>query len=167
MKVPEPAAGYLARVDAVEDRLTTLAERPAPQDALTAPDERSGERWDQGQVWAHLGEFVPYWIEQIEIILDTPGDDPVPFGRTQADPERLAAIEAGRTEPPLEQLSALEDQLGPLRSLLGDLRDQDWLRRGLHPTLGVMDLHRIVEEFLVGHLEAHAEQLEQLNAGPS
>ncbi|HCO02582.1 MAG TPA: hypothetical protein DIT48_04320 [Actinobacteria bacterium] len=167
MKVPEPAAGYLVRIDEVAERLQALAEFPAAAGALTSPDEPSGERWDQGQAWAHLAEFVPFWVEQIEIILDTPGEDPVPFGRTKGDLERIAAIEAGRSEPILEHLATLEDALGPLRALLGGLRDQDWIRRGLHPTLGVMDLHRIVQDFLVGHLEAHADQLHELGAGPA
>ena len=37
-----------------------------------------------------------------------------------------------------------------------------WNARGVHPTLGVMPLERIVVRFIIGHLEEHADQLEQL-----
>ena len=64
------ADGYLARLDAVEARLAALAESSPPPDALTGADPSTGERWDRGQVWAHLAEFIPYWIAQSGPILE-------------------------------------------------------------------------------------------------
>ena len=52
----------LARLDAVEARLSAAASREPVPGALTGADPESGERWDRGQVWAHLSEFIPYWI---------------------------------------------------------------------------------------------------------
>ena len=60
----------------------------------------SGERWDRGQVWAHLAEFIPYWIAQAGPVLrGQASGEPVPFGRTKSDPERIGAIERDRREP--------------------------------------------------------------------
>ena len=42
------------------------------------------------------------------------------------------------------------------------LRPEDWAKRGVHPTLGVMAVPRIFDEFVVGHLEQHAGQLDGL-----
>ena len=79
------ADGYLARLDAVEARLAALAESSPPPDALTGADPSSGERWDRGQVWAHLAEFIPYWIAQSRPILEAqPSGEPVRFGRTKS-----------------------------------------------------------------------------------
>ena len=39
-----------------------------------------------------------------------------------------------------------------------------WELRGLHPKLGAMTVDELVERFLVGHLEEHAEQLEGMRA---
>jgi hypothetical protein len=38
----------------------------------------------------------------------------------------------------------------------------------MHSTLGVVDMPAVVQDFLVGHLEAHADQLDALrvNSGP-
>lgn len=55
-----PAASFLARLDAVERRLEAHAARsPA---GLSEPEPVTGERWDAGQVWAHVAEFIPYWL---------------------------------------------------------------------------------------------------------
>ena len=39
---------------------------------------------------------------------------------------------------------------------------QAWQAHGTHPTRGTMTVERLVEEFIVGHLEEHADQLEAL-----
>jgi DinB superfamily len=155
------AVARLKRLDGVEERLRSHASRPQPA-GLTDPDPPTGERWDYGQVWAHLGEFVPYWVEQVRIVADPARDEPVPFGRTKADPVRVAAIERDRRLPPQELMARLSWQLDEVRTLITELPAGAWNRRGLHPTLGVMDLPTIFDEFLVGHLEAHAKQLDGL-----
>jgi hypothetical protein len=126
-------------LDSVEARLERHADSP-PADGLTDPDPPTGERWDWGQVWAHLGEFVPYWSAQVRLIVQTGGRDPVPFGRTKQDPVRIAAIEADRHRPPAELMARLASHLEELRALIRDLRPEDWGRRGAHSTLGVMEM---------------------------
>jgi hypothetical protein len=155
------AAGFLARLDGVEGRLHRHASSP-PAAGLTDPDPPTGERWDYGQVWAHVGEFVPYWAEQATLVADPSRPEPVPFGRVKADPVRVAAIERDRHVPPGELEERLAHQLEDLRALIVRLPSDAWDREGLHQTLGVMGLAGIFEEFLVGHLEAHAAQLDGL-----
>jgi hypothetical protein len=161
------AAPLLGRLDEVEERLRLQASSP-PTGGLTDPDQPTGERWDYGQVWAHLGEFVPYWSEQIRMVVDPSQDQPVPFGRVKSDPERVAAIERDRGLPAEELMDRLSHQLEDLRALVRGLSPVDWGRHGLHSTLGVMDLSKIFQEFLVGHLESHAGQLDGLRSrGPT
>jgi DinB family protein len=158
---PGRADDLLARLDAVQARLQERAASP-PAPGLTEPDPPTGERWDQGQVWAHLAEFVPYWCDQVRLIVQHEGTDPVPAGRTKADPARIAAIEADRHRPPAELMARLAAQLEQLRSLIRSLSPEDWEKRGTHSTLGEMTMPAIFDEFLVGHLEDHAAQLEGL-----
>ena len=162
---PEPAGELLNRVDAVRGRLEKHA-ASAPAAGLTDPDPPTGERWNWGQVWAHLAEFVPYWCGEVLRIMEADQSEPVPFGRTKADPGRIAAIEAERGRPPPELMDRLSRHLDELSVLIERLSYDDWHRRGVHPTLGVMEMPRIFEEFLVGHLEEHADQLEGLRARP-
>jgi hypothetical protein len=158
-----PFDGFLARVDEVEGGLRRVAAAGAPQ-GLTAPDEPSGEQWEAGQVWAHLAEFVPYWIGEARSVLTAKSDQPVPFGRVKTDPGRIAAI-AGRRNEPVGVLGA--KTAADVRDLRSFLREVDrepanWSRVGLHPKLGEMTITRIFEEFLVGHLEEHVRQLDGL-----
>ncbi len=153
---------FAARLDAVEGRLRALVElEPAPT-ALTEPDQPSGERREWGQVWAHLAEFVPYWNGQIQAALAADPAQPPSFGRVKTDEGRVAAIEADRHRAAAELWARLGAQLVDLRSLLAGLTDADWDRRVRHATLGVLDMPMVVEEFLVGHLESHAAQLDGL-----
>lgn len=159
-----PAGELLDRVEAVRARLERHAASP-PAGGLTEPDPPTGERWSWGQVWAHLAEFVPYWSGEVERIVASPSPGPVPFGRTKSDPVRVAAIGRDRDRPPAELMSRLSDQLDELRTLIGRLSGADWRRTGVHPTIGPMEMPVIFHEFLVGHLEAHADQLDGLRAG--
>jgi hypothetical protein len=160
--VSGPGAELVARLDRVRSKLAALADASDAPSSLTDPDPRTGERWDWGQVWAHIAEFPAYWMEQIIAAVAEGGHEPVPFGRVQSDPGRLAAIERDRTTPLPELWMRISGDLDRLRQLLQRLTPSDWQLRGLHPTLGVMGMPRIVDEFLVGHLEAHAGQLDAL-----
>jgi hypothetical protein len=155
------ATDYIARLDAVEGRLATAASTEPEPGALTAADPESGERWDRGQVWAHLAEFIPYWIAQARPVLrDQPSGEPVPFGRTKRDPERIGAIERDRREAVSALWDDTRSDIATLRIFLGTIEPDQWNMRGLHPTLGAMTVDELTERFLVGHLEEHADQLE-------
>lgn len=156
---------YLVRLDTVEVRLAAAAATEPPPAARTGADPDSGERWDRGQVWAHLSEFIPYWIAQAGPVLrgQTSGD-PVPFGRTKGDPERIGAIERDRREPVTVLWRDTRADIAMLRAFLGNMEPGQWAIRGLHPTRGAMTIDELVESFLVGHLEEHADQLEGMTA---
>ncbi len=155
-----PADGFIARIQYVAMWLEEHSRRTVP--GLTDPDPKTGEQWEWGQVWAHLGEFIPYWIEQVRRVLRWPGSEPVPFGRIKTDPYRVAAIERDRGVPPHELMERLKGHLAELWEFVDQIPQEGWSRTGAHQTLGVMDVRQIVDEFLVGHLEEHEAQLRQL-----
>jgi hypothetical protein len=157
---PNPADGFLERLQYVAMWLEEHSGRAVP--GLTDPDDKTGEQWEWGQVWAHLGEFVPYWIHQAGVVLKWPGAEPVPFGRIKADEGRVAAIERDRHVPPTELMERLKSHLADLWEFVDQIPSDRWSKTGVHQTLGVMDVRQIVEEFLVGHLEEHEAQLRQL-----
>jgi hypothetical protein len=156
---------YLARLDAVEARLAAAAAAEPPHGALTGADPDSGERWDRGQVWAHVAEFIPYWIVQAGPVLrGQASGEPVPFGRTKSDPQRIGAIERDRREPVSVLWADVLAGIATLRGFLRSTEADQWEIHGLHPKLGPMTVDDLVERFLVGHLEEHAEQLEGMRA---
>jgi hypothetical protein len=155
--------GLVARLDAVEARLAAHAEAARP--GLTRADEGTGERWEAGQVWAHLAEFPAYWVGQIRAILAARAGgepEPIPFGRTRADSGRAAAIEARRRDDPPALLRDVRAGIAAAATLCRSLSSEDWQASGAHPTLGAIAVSAIVERFLVDHLEEHAAQLDEL-----
>ena len=148
---------WLARLDAVEARLDALAS--CDLHGLTAPDEATGEQWDAGQVWAHLAEFGGYWLGELERVLDGAPE----FGRVKTDPDRIAAIEAGRKLPFAAHVEIVKRSIATLRSRLESMTDDDWKKVSRHSTLGDMTIDDQMQHFHVGHYEEHADQLESLS----
>ena len=129
---------------------------------LTAPDEPSGEQWDAGQVWAHLAEFGSYWLPELRQIVDARSSEPVPFGRTKRDAERIAAIERDRHLAIDQQMSVVRGDIARYAHELASLGADDWTRTGRHSTLGDMDVFAFLRHFVTGHYHEHADQLDGL-----
>ncbi len=150
-----------ARLDAVEARLGSVASADPPP-GLTDPDPSDGERWQAGQVWSHVAEFVPYWMGEAEKVIGAASPQPVPFGRVKTDPARIEAIERGRHEAATDVISRVSASIEAVRVFTAELDAREWAARGAHQTQGVMTVRDIFERFVARHLEEHAEQLEKL-----
>ncbi|HUG47910.1 MAG TPA: hypothetical protein VMP67_05800 [Candidatus Limnocylindria bacterium] len=148
------------RLDALESRIGELASTPTA--GLTEPDPGSDERWETTQVWAHMAEFVGYWREQAELIIKDFAGEPVPFGRIKSDEGRLEAIETGRRQGVADLAEEVRGGLVDLRLFIDGLSTQDRQAVGVHVTRGEMGIDRLVEVFLLDHLEEHFDQLEGL-----
>jgi threonine dehydratase len=160
----ETVTAALALLAKAERRLAEHAARPLPS-GLADPDPGASERWEAGQVWAHLAEFPGYWLDQIRTILvDRAAGEagPIPFGRMKTDASRTDPIERERRTAPSELLRRVTAQLAGLSAMLTALPDAAWNATGLHPKLGEMSLAAILDRFVLGHLEEHADQLDGL-----
>ena len=151
----------IARMSEAERRLAEHADVPVP-DGLTDPDPGTEERWEAGQVWAHIAEFPPYWLAEAQRVASRPTHEPVPFGRVKTDAGRLAAIERERHTEPAALLERVRSSLAEVTDATRAFTPEEWSRRGLHPTRGEMTVQSIVERFIVDHLEEHADQLDLL-----
>ena len=156
----------LARLADAERRLAEHADAPLPS-GLTDPDPGDHERWEAGQVWAHLAEFPGYWLAQAERVVALPTSEPVPFGRVKTDANRIEAIERDRHTDPAALLQRVRASLAEVSDAARTLPAEAWTRRGMHPTRGEMTVESIVERFIVEHLEEHADQLDSLARAPS
>ncbi len=151
----------LSRLAEAERRLVAHADAPLPS-GLTDPDRDTDERWEAGQVWAHLAEFPGYWLAQAERVIALPTNEPVPFGRVKTDAGRLEAIERDRHTDPAALLERVRSSLAEVTNAARAFPPEAWTRRGAHPVRGQMTVDQIIERFIVEHLEEHADQLDSL-----
>jgi hypothetical protein len=114
--------------------------------------------WNPPELLAHVAEMLPYWIGQVDRILDG-FPEPVSFGRVQADEGRIDAIGRDRLLPVAELFDRVEGGTQEATARLRALGDDELQRRGTHPTLGEMPVREVVERMLLDHLEGHVEQL--------
>ena len=121
--------------------------------------------WGPLETLAHVAEMIPYWLGQMELILDA--DEPLEFGRVQSDAVRIGLIERDRILPPRELLARIAADAGRVAARLGELSGADGDRIGLHPTLGEISVGGIAERFIAGHLEDHVRQVEAILEGVS
>ena len=151
----------ITRLADAERRLAEHASRPLPR-GLSEPDPGGEERWEAGQVWAHLAEFPAYWLAQAQRVIALPTNEPVPFGRVKTDAARVEAIARDRHTDPAALLERVRTSLAEVTEAARSLPSEAWTRRGMHPARGEMTVHQIFERFIAGHLEEHADQLDSL-----
>lgn len=157
----ESVESLVARLADAERRLAEHAGRPLPA-TLSDPDPGGEERWEAGQVWAHLAEFPNYWLSQAQRVIALPTTEPVPFGRVKTDVGRIEAIERERHTDPAALMARVRTQLAEVNDAVRSWSAEDWARRGAHPVKGEMTVERIVTVFIADHLEEHADQLDSL-----
>jgi hypothetical protein len=145
-------------------RLVALRPRVAggaPWSLAERFDHTEEAAWGPPELLAHVAEMLPYWQGEVERIL-AGGPEPVPFGRVGTDANRIGRIERDRTLPLDELDRSVDKAVERWVARLAELSPADFRRLGLHPTLREMTVAAIVTRFVVGHLDEHARQLEEI-----
>jgi hypothetical protein len=114
--------------------------------------------WGPPETLAHVAEMLPFWTGEMERVLAA-SEQPAPFGRVASDEVRIGIIGRDRSLPARELFTRIERDAERLAERLLELDDAQAARRGLHPTLGEIVVPGLIERFVVGHIEDHAEQL--------
>ena len=125
--------------------------------------------WGPREVLAHVAEMLPFWLGEMERVIDGDGGSAVPFGRVTEDAVRIGLIARDRTLPLRVLFGRVDTGLRDWAERLGTLTDDERTRMGVHPRLGEMAAAGVLERFVLGHAEDHVAQLEEIlaNAGPA
>jgi len=135
---------------------------PWPMAELYGPEPEAS--WGPPELLAHVEEYLPYWLGEIESVLASPAGAPTPFGRVATDPLRIGVIGRDRSLPLRELFSRIEAGSPRVAARLRELTATDAGRKGLHPARGEMTVQEMLEPFLVGHTEGHVTQLREILA---
>jgi hypothetical protein len=146
------------------------AGEPWPLTSTYGPGPESD--WGPREVLAHVGEMLPYWIGEIERIVDAGvgearahgGSEPPGFGRLEDDPIRVQVIGRDRTFPGRELLGRIDVEARRVASRFRTLTDAETGLLGRHVTRGDLAVTDIAERLIVGHVEGHVTQLRDLVA---
>ena len=132
---------------------------PWPAADVVGPGPESS--WGPREVLAHVSEMLPYWMGEIELILDGGGGEPPEFGRVEADDLRIAIITRDRAFPARELLGRVEAEGRRVARRLRALGDEDAAAIGRHVARGDLSVRDIAERFIVSHIEGHVTQLRE------
>jgi DinB superfamily len=143
------------------------AGEPWPLTEVYGPGPES--TWGPREVLAHLGEMLPFWLGEIELVLAETarageGADPPSFGRTEADPLRVEVIGRDRMFPARELVDRVDVDGARVARRLRTLADSEAATVGRHVTRGDLTVREMAERFLVTHIEGHVNQLKEILA---
>ncbi|TAK01924.1 MAG: hypothetical protein EPO36_03635 [Chloroflexota bacterium] len=121
--------------------------------------------WGPPELLAHVDEMLPYWLGHAERVIDgaRAGTD-VAFGRTAEDPIRIGVIGRDREMPLRELFSRLGSEGARVTARLRMISPAEATAAGTHQTRGPFTVEALFERFVVGHLEDHVRQLEDILA---
>ena len=160
-----------AAAAAMNDLAVAIAAgEPWPLTETYGPGPES--EWGPREVLAHAAEMIPYWLGEIELIVDAgvnatataTGAEAPGFGRLEADPIRVQIIGRDRAFPGRELLGRIDVEARRAAGRFRALSDDEAGYLGRHVTRGDLSIADIAERLLVGHLEGHVTQLRDIVA---
>jgi len=147
-----------AAILALRDRV----ERAGPWPLAELYGTESEASWGPPELLAHADEMLPFWLGEVERILDGPAGVPVPFGRLASDPIRIGVIGRDRNVPLRELFARLEADAARVARRMRELAAHEAGRIGVHPVRGELTVEDLFERFVTGHLEEHVVQLREI-----
>ena len=114
--------------------------------------------WVAREILAHIDEMLPFWLGEIERVIDGPLDL-VRFGREPNDLVRRITVHRDRTLPVHELYARLDHSLERVLRRLLEIDERQANRRGVHSSRGEMTVRQIVDTMLAVHLEEHCRQI--------
>jgi len=156
----EKLADLRAAYAALAPRIVAGEPWPLAADYGNGPESAWGPR----EVLAHLVEMLPFWLGELERVIDGDSVTPVPFGRTGDDTTRVALIGRERTLPLRVLFERIDAGFVAWADRLRALSAADLDKVGLHPRDGEMTVASFPARFITGHAEGHVAQMEGILA---
>ncbi|WP_248930520.1 DinB family protein [Paenibacillus hamazuiensis] len=114
--------------------------------------------WSIMEVLCHVEEAVPYWLNEIEKMVESPG---IEWGRGLQDEARLAAVSGAHQRSLQAVLEHIERSKKTAEDVLGKLTDAELAIESpsRNPRFGTKPVQFIIDHLLVEHLDKHLQQI--------
>nr|ADZ54051.1 cysteine dependent-maleylpyruvate isomerase [Paenibacillus sp. NyZ101] len=116
------------------------------------------DKWSIIEVLCHVEEATPYWLNEIQALVQSPG---IEWGRGLQHEGRLAAVAAAPGRSTDEVLQAIESSKAQVQAVLGTLNEENVTAESpsRNPRFGTKSLQFVVDHLLVEHLITHLKQI--------
>ncbi|MFD0693527.1 DinB family protein [Paenibacillus sp. GCM10027628] len=120
----------------------------------------SEEAWSIMEILCHLDEAVPYWLKELERVVESPGME---WGRGLQHEGRLAAVASAQHRELDEIRQGILHNNQIAKSVLSSIRDEDLdiEAPSRNPRFGTKPMSFIVSHLLIEHLQTHLNQLKR------
>ncbi|GAB3053158.1 DinB family protein [Virgibacillus ainsalahensis] len=119
------------------------------------------EEWSILQILNHLNEATPYWLNEMERVLEKPGSE---WGRGLDNPPRLEAVETPDKLNVKEVIKGVEGLKGEVEERLSKVSDSRLTEENPHRNFkkfGNKPVSFIVEHFIDEHTAKHHGQIKR------
>ncbi|MFJ8243740.1 DinB family protein [Peribacillus asahii] len=120
------------------------------------------EEWSIMQIVAHIVEALPYWVEEIEQLVQSPGQE---WGRNHLHEGRLQAVSSETVDAisVAELLQALEEVKQKVESGIGNLTAEQLAAEApsRNPNFGTKPLSFIIDHLIDQHVNKHEGQIQR------
>lgn len=121
----------------------------------------SKEEWSIIQILSHINEAIPYWLGEIQRVVEKPG---VEWGRGLQDAARLEAVADPDSLSTDVVLSRIKQQRKKIEMVLSQLTDEQLAIESPHRNFakfGKKPVSFIISHFIDEHLAGHFEQIKR------
>ena len=139
------------------DRIIHVVEALPEEVARLNPTE---EEWSIVQIVSHITEAIPYWLNEINQLLEKPRKK---WGRGIQDEARLAAVSNTGILDLSVLLQELESAKSEVENVLGSLTAEQLAAEApsRNPRFGTKPLFFIINHLLVEHVIKHEGQIQR------
>ena len=134
---------------------------------ITASQELSSEalnwkpaedKWSVMEVLVHVDEAIPYWLDELNNLLEKPGTE---WGRGLQDERRLAALATVGSRSLEEVLVSIKKAKEQIALVLGPITDDELKQESpsRNPRFGIKPLSFVIQHLLVDHAASHVRQI--------
>lgn len=116
--------------------------------------------WSIMEILCHVEEIIPYWMNEMTNVIQTPGTS---WGRGLDHPARLEAVAAADSRSVDEVFQGIEAAQQMFNSTFSSLNDADLDIESPHrnPKFGVKPMTFLLDHFMVQHLANHNQQIDR------
>lgn len=121
----------------------------------------SQDEWSIIQILSHINEAIPYWLGEIQRVVEKPG---VEWGRGLQDAARLEAVANPERLSSDVVLAEIKEQRQKVGEVLSQLTDEQLAIESPHRNFakfGNKPVSFIISHFIDEHLAGHVEQIKR------